>query len=83
MHFCRGSPQGSSRIFQIGRIGDRLVSQEGGGSGQFYVIPTRPKVDSMDFSIRGCTFVSHQSASALFDPRSTYFYVFSCSARWL
>ncbi|XP_070046907.1 uncharacterized protein [Nicotiana tomentosiformis] len=68
-HAVRGRPKGGGR--------------PGGGQARFYDIPARTDVVASDVVITGIVLVCHKYASTLFEPGSTYSYVFSYFTHYL
>ncbi|XP_070043228.1 uncharacterized protein [Nicotiana tomentosiformis] len=66
---ARGRPRGGGR--------------SGGGQAYFYALSARPNAIASDAVITGIFSVCHRDASILFDPGSTYSYVFSYFAHYL
>ncbi|XP_049381156.1 uncharacterized protein LOC125845651 [Solanum stenotomum] len=58
-------------------------SQSGGRGAQCYAFPGRPEVEASDVVIIGIVSVCHRPASVLFDPGSTFSYVFTYFASGL
>ncbi|XP_015163797.1 uncharacterized protein [Solanum tuberosum] len=58
-------------------------SQSGGRGAQCYAFPGRPEAEASDAVITGIVSVCHRPASVLFDPGSTFSYVFTYFASGL